>query len=87
MSKRNTNPYIDNNNYNNDSDYKQEFYNNFSDPWKVRNNVETKGYIVNKYGEVFSPEQVSNYQKMGHTITPDNNIHGDKSTKELLKKR
>ena len=54
---------------------------------RVRNNVENKGHIVTKFGEVFSPEQVKTYQKLGHTITPDSNIHGDKTTHELLKRK
>ncbi len=79
--------YQDYNNYPNDSNYKQEFYHRFSDPWKVRNNVENKGHIVTNLGEVFSPEQVKTYNKLGHKITPDSNIHGSKTTTELLKKR
>ena len=64
-----------------------DFYNNFNDPWRVRNNVENKGHIVNKFGEVFSPEQVKNYQKLGHTIIPDRNIHGKQTTQELLRRK
>ena len=87
MSNYNSNPYQDRNNYGNNTEYKQEFYHKFSDPWKVRNGVEKNGHIVNEFGEVFSQDQVKYYQKLGHNITPDSNIHGDKSTKELLKKR
>ena len=86
MSNYNSNPYQDRNNYANNTDYKQEFYHKFSDPWSVRNNVEKNGHIVNEFGEVFSREQVKNYQKLGHTITPDSNIHGNKTTKQLLKR-
>jgi hypothetical protein len=63
------------------------FYNKFNDPWRARNYVENKGHIVNKFGEIFSPEQVKNYTKLGHTITPDSNIHGNKTIKDLLKKK
>lgn len=87
MSNRNSNPYQDRNNYENDSDYKQEFYHRFSDPWKTRNDVEKNGHIVNNFGEVFSQDQVKYYQKLGHNITPDSNIHGGKTTKELLKRK
>ncbi len=87
MSNYNSNPYQDRNIYANNTDYKQEIYHKFSDPWKVRNDVEKNGHIVNKFGEVFSREQVKEYKKLGHNIIPDSNIHGDKSTKELLKKR
>lgn len=87
MSNRNSNPYQDRNNYKNDSDYKQEFYHGFSDPWKTRNDVEKNGHIVNKFGEVFSQDQVKYYQKLGHNITPDSNIHGGKTTKELLNRK
>jgi len=76
MTNRDRNPYRDWNNYDNDSDYQQEFYHRFSDPWKVRNDVENNGYIVTNHGEVFSPEQVKYYEKLGHNITPDSNIHG-----------
>lgn len=85
MSNYNSNPYQDRNNYANNTEYKQEFYHGFSDPWKVRNDVEKNGHIVNKFGEVFSREQVKEYKKWGVDISPDNNIHGGKSTKELLK--
>jgi hypothetical protein len=87
MSNYNYNPYQDRNNYANDTDYKQEFYHKFSDPWRVRNDVEKNGHIVNEFGEVFTKEQVKEYKKLGHNIALDSNIHGDKSTKELLKKR
>lgn len=87
MSNYNSNPYQDRNNYANNTDYKQEFYHKFSDPWKIRNDVEKNGNIVNEFGEVFSQEQVKNYQKLGHTITPDSNIHGNKTTKQLLKRK
>ena len=87
MSNYNSNPYQDRNNYANNTEYKQEFYHKFSDPCKVRNGVEKNGHIVNEFGEVFSQDQVKYYQKLGHNIAPDSNIHGDKSTKELLKKR
>jgi hypothetical protein len=87
MSNYNSNPYQDRNNYANNTEYKQEFYHKFSDPWKVRNDVEKNGHIVNDQGCVFSKEQVKEYKKWGVEITPDSNIHGDKSTKELLKKR
>jgi hypothetical protein len=87
MSNYNYNPYQDRNNYANNTEYKQEFYHKFSEPWKVRNDVEKNGHIVNEFGEVFSQDQVKYYQKLGHNITPDSNIHGDKSTKELLKRK
>ena len=64
-------PYQDKNNDNDDNDYKQEFYHNFSDPWKVRNDVENNGHIVSKFGEVFSPEQIKYYKKIGHNIISD----------------
>ena len=66
-------PYQDKNNYDDDddNDYKQEFYHNFSDPWKARNDVENNGHIVSEFGEVFSPEQIKYYKKLGHNITPD----------------
>ena len=81
-TNRDNNPYRDCNNYHNDNDndndsgYQQEFYNRFSDPWKVRNDIEKNGHIVNEFGEVFSPEQVKYYKKLGYNITPDSNIHG-----------
>lgn len=87
MSNYNTNPYQDRNNYENDSDYKKEFYHKFSDPWKVRNDVEKNRHIVNEFGEVFSEEQVKYYQKLGHNITPNTNIHGSKTTNQLLKRK
>jgi hypothetical protein len=68
-------PYEDFNDYNNDSDYKQKFYNKFSDPWKVRNDVENNDHIVSEFGEVFSPEQIKYYKKLGYNINPDTNIH------------
>ena len=64
-------PYQDKNNYDDDNDYKQEFYHKFSDPWKVRNDVENNGHIVSKFGEVFSPEQIKYYKKIGHNIISD----------------
>ena len=64
-------PYQDKNNYDDDNDYKQEFYHIFSDPWKARNDVENNGHIVSEFGEVFSPEQIKYYKKLGHNITPD----------------
>jgi hypothetical protein len=73
---RDHNPYRDWNHYDDDNDYQQDFYHRFFDPWKVRNDVENNGYIVTNYGEVFSPEQVKYYEKLGHSITPDSNIHG-----------
>lgn len=87
MSNYNSNPYQDKNIYANDTDYKREFYHKFSDPWKVRNNVEKNGHIVNDQGCVFSREQVKEYKKWGVDITPDSNIHGGKTTKDLLKKK
>jgi hypothetical protein len=87
MSNYNSNPYQDRNNYANNTDYKQEFYHKFSDPWKVRNNVEKNGHIINEFGEVFSQEQVKEYKKWGVEITPDSNIHGNKTTKQLLKRK
>jgi hypothetical protein len=63
-------PYQDNNKYD-DNDDKQEFYHNFSDPWKARNDVENNGHIVSEFGEVFSPEQIKYYKNLGHNITPD----------------
>ncbi len=72
-------PYQDNNNYDDDDDddddYKKDFYHKFSDPWKVRNDVEKNGYTVSEFGEVFSPEQIKYYKKLGHDITPDSNFH------------
>jgi len=68
-------PYQDRNNYDDDSDYKKDFYHKFSDPWKVRNDVENNGYTVSEFGEVFSPEQIKYYKKLGHDITPDSNFY------------
>lgn len=87
MSNYNSNPYQDRNIYVNDTHYKQEFYHKFSDPWSARNDVEKNGHIVNEFGCVFSPEQVKEYKKWGVEITPDSNIHGDKTTKQLLKRK
>jgi hypothetical protein len=87
MSNYNSNPYQDRNIYANNTDYKQEFYHKFSDPWKVRNDVEKNGSIVNEFGEVFSKEQVKHYKKCGVEINPDRNIHGDKTTKQFLKRK
>ena len=81
LSNYNSNPYQDRNNYKNNTEYKQDFYHTFSDPWKVRNDVEKNGHIVNEFGEVFSKEQIKEYKKLGHNIILDSNIHGDKSTK------
>ena len=69
-----THSYGDFNNYEDDSDYKQDFYHNFSDPWKVRNDVENNGHIVSEFGEVFSPEQIKYYKKLGYDINPDSNM-------------
>jgi len=87
MSNYNSNPYQDRNIYANNTNYKQEFYHKFSDPWKVRNDVEKNGNIVNEFGEVFSKEQVKQYKKCGVEINPDRNIHGDKTTKQFLKRK
>jgi hypothetical protein len=87
MSNYNSNPYQDRNNYANNTEYKQEFYHKFSDPWKVRNGVEKNGHIVNDQGCVFSKEQVKEYKKWGVEITPDSNIHGNKTTNQLLKRK
>jgi hypothetical protein len=76
-----SNPYQDRNIYTDDTDYKQELYHNFSDPWNARNDVEKNGHIVNEFGCIFSPEQVKEYKKWGVEITPDCNIHGHKTTK------
>ena len=81
IQRYNSNPYQDRNNYKNNTEYKQDFYHTFSDPWKVRNDVEKNGHIVNEFGEVFSKEQIKEYKKLGHNIILDSNIHGDKSTK------
>ncbi len=67
--------YGDFNRYDNDNDYKQDFYHKFSDPWNVRNNVENNGYIVSEFGEVFSPEQIKYYKKLGYDINADSNIN------------
>ena len=68
-------PYQDNNNYDDDNDDKKDFYHKFSDPWKVRNDVENNGHIVSEFGEVFSQEQIKYYKKLGHNIRPDYNFH------------
>jgi hypothetical protein len=87
ISNYTSNPYQDRNIYANDTDYKQELYHIFSDPWSARNDVEKNGHIVNEFGCVFSPEQLKEYKKWGVEITPDCNIHGDKTTKQLLKRK
>ena len=68
-------PYGDFNKYEDDSDYKQYFYHKFSDPWKVRNDVENNGHIVSEFGEVFSPEQIKYYKKLGYDINHDSNMY------------
>ncbi len=83
----NSHPYQDYNNYNNDTEYKQELYHGFNDPWKARNDVEKKGHIVDTNGNIFSKEQIKIYNKLGHNIIPDSSIHGNSTIKNLLKKK
>jgi hypothetical protein len=44
-------------------DNNSNFYNQFADPWKARNNVENRGYVATIHNEIFSPDTVKRYEK------------------------